>query len=202
MSTQLLWDGLKAMVLGMGIVYIFLIIMIWIMKLTSKFLAPYAGFLEPKKNTSKPVRTPAPKNVSDADLANAAVAAVRMYRSGNYDSRPVSLAVPLNGEQLQVSVMPGNAPAQSAPAPTHAATTTAADGATREIKSPLPGTIVKIETAVGSTVAAGEVIAVIEAMKMETEIRAEVAGTIIEITAAAKDIVAAGDTILVLKENK
>ena len=76
MEMQLLLDGVKLMVLGTVTVFVFLILMVWMMNLMSRLLAPLAGFLEPP---------PAPKNASktsgdDARLAAAAVAAVNLYR--------------------------------------------------------------------------------------------------------------------------
>ena len=47
MDVSLIWDGLKMMVIGMGMVYVFLIVMIYCMKGMGKALAPYAHFLAP-----------------------------------------------------------------------------------------------------------------------------------------------------------
>ncbi len=84
MDTQLLLDGLKAMVLGMGMVYVFLVIMILFMLLMSKALAPLKGFLEPQAAPKKKAAAPAAKggtlSAADKVLAHAAIAAVRMHR--------------------------------------------------------------------------------------------------------------------------
>lgn len=82
---SMLLDGLKAMVLGMVMVYSFLIIMIFLMKLMSKALAPYANALV-KQAPAKKKAGPAPaakKNALSAEeviLAKAAIAAVKQYR--------------------------------------------------------------------------------------------------------------------------
>ena len=77
---QLLLDGVKLMVMGMVAVYVFLILMVFLMNLLSKLLAPLgkAGFLEP----AAPVKKAAPKKAAsgnDVALAAAAVAAVKAH---------------------------------------------------------------------------------------------------------------------------
>ncbi len=194
MNTQLLLDGLKAMILGMAMVYLFLIIMIWIMNLTAKLLKPYANFLEPKK--AAPKKAAAKKQLSDKDLANAAISAVQTYIDGK-KSGAQSVNVPVNGSSVAVTVAPAGC--KTAPAP---AAAPAVSGDAIEIKSPLPGTITRIEVSEGETVAAGTVLAVIEAMKMETEIRAENAGRICNIFISAKDVVAPEQVLMAMEAVK
>ena len=55
-------DGLKAMVLGMGMVYIFLVIMILLMKLMSKVLEPYKNALMKAQPAKKKAAAPAKKD--------------------------------------------------------------------------------------------------------------------------------------------
>lgn len=101
--------------------------------------------------------------------------------------------VPLNGKNIRVEVTPaGTAPVSggAVAAGNVASSAVSAAGSVREIKSPLPGTIVRIEVNEGDQIASGDVIAVIEAMKMETEIRAEKAGTVREILVSLKEVVA------------
>lgn len=81
---QMLMDGVKAVVLGMGMVYVFLIIMIILMSIMSKLLAPYANFLvkqQPVKKAAKP-SAGGGKTLSAEDriLAKAAIEAVKMHR--------------------------------------------------------------------------------------------------------------------------
>ncbi|MBE6407507.1 MAG: biotin/lipoyl-binding protein [Lentisphaerae bacterium] len=76
----------------------------------------------------------------------------------------------------------------------------AAGGAAADIKAPMPGTIVRVEVAAGDAVEAGQVVAVIEAMKMETEIKAEKAGTVKEVLVGAKEVVTAGQAIISIVE--
>ena len=67
------------------------------------------------------------------------------------------------------------APAAPAPAPTPAASGSGADG---EVVSPMPGKILKVIADNGAHVEAGDVILILEAMKMENEIVAPIAGTV------------------------
>ncbi len=195
-SAQLLWDGVKAMILGMGMVYIFLIIMIWIMNLTSKLLKPFADRFEPKAPVKK--AKPVASGLSDAKLADAAIAAVKQFRSSG-STEPATIGVNIGGKNLAVQV---RAAGSAAPAPAVPKTAPAASGAGKEITSPLPGTIVRIEVREGDTVAENDLLAVIEAMKMETEIRAEEAGTITQVLIAAKDVVAAEQPIFTIEVKK
>ena len=69
MNIDLLSAGLRMMVLGMGMVYVFLIIMIFAMKLMSKVLKPFANALQPEAKTA------AKKAAGPSDEQLAAVAA-------------------------------------------------------------------------------------------------------------------------------
>jgi propionyl-CoA carboxylase alpha chain len=70
--------------------------------------------------------------------------------------------------------------------------------ATRErgsLVAPMPGSVVRVEAAVGQRVAAGQLMLVIEAMKMEHQIVAPAAGVVAEIRVAPGDQVQAGDVL-------
>ena len=60
------------------------------------------------------------------------------------------------------------------------------------------GTVTAVRVAPGNQVEAGQVVVVVEAMKMENEIVAPRAGTVSEVRAAARATVQAGDTLLTL----
>ena len=59
----------------------------------------------------------------------------------------------------------------------------------------MQGTIVKVVAEVGQTVAVGDTIVVLEAMKMENNVNAEKAGIVTEIRVAAGDSVGGGDVV-------
>jgi acetyl-CoA/propionyl-CoA carboxylase biotin carboxyl carrier protein len=83
--------------------------------------------------------------------------------------------------------------------PTRAAGASAGGGGSGEVAAPMQGTIVKVNVAVGATVAVGDPIVVLEAMKMENQITAEKAGTVAKVNVAAGDTVGAGDVLAVIE---
>jgi acetyl-CoA/propionyl-CoA carboxylase biotin carboxyl carrier protein len=66
------------------------------------------------------------------------------------------------------------------------------------IVSPMQGTVLDVKVAVGDTVEAGQVICVIEAMKMENEVTAVVAGTVAEIAVEPLQPISVGDPIVTI----
>ncbi|MCB0977504.1 MAG: biotin/lipoyl-binding protein, partial [Acidimicrobiales bacterium] len=117
--------------------------------------------------------------------------------------------VEVNGKRFQVAMWVPESAAASAPA---AGGTTAKPRARRaggraasgggagtgSIAVPMQGTIVRVEVAVGDTVAAGQVLCVLEAMKMENNVASDVAGTVAEVKVEAGQAVGAGDIVLVV----
>ena len=77
-----------------------------------------------------------------------------------------------------------------------------ADGAhapgDKAIKSPLPGVIVGVRVNVGDAVKTGQVVAVLEAMKMENEIQSEYDGTVASVDVSQGDSVLEGALIVSL----
>jgi biotin carboxyl carrier protein len=71
-----------------------------------------------------------------------------------------------------------------------------AGGGSREVRSPMPGRVVKVLVAVGDEVAAQQAVVVVEAMKMENELRANVAGRVESVHVKAGDAVE-GSALLV-----
>ena len=71
---------------------------------------------------------------------------------------------------------------------------------TGTIKSPLPGTIIDIFVKPGDTVAIGQKVLMLEAMKMENNIESDKAGTVAEIKIAKGDAVMEGDVLIVIGE--
>ena len=66
------------------------------------------------------------------------------------------------------------------------------------VEAPMPGKILKISVAVGASVSSGDVLLILEAMKMENEISAPAGGTVREIRAREGDSVNTGDVLIVL----
>ena len=92
---------------------------------------------------------------------------------------------------------PAAAPVAAAPvaaAPAAPASTAAGNPVT----SPLPGNVLSVNVTVGQTVKAGDVVVIIEAMKMENEVTAPCDGTVKQIVANKGAVVATGDTLLII----
>ncbi len=81
-----------------------------------------------------------------------------------------------------------------------AATTILVDDGTRPVEAPLSGVVWSILVSPGDRVAAGDVVAVLEAMKMEVPITATAAGRVHRILARPGQTIPAGAPILTLAE--
>ncbi|WP_293720679.1 biotin/lipoyl-containing protein [uncultured Phascolarctobacterium sp.] len=92
---------------------------------------------------------------------------------------------------------PAAAPApKAAAAPAPAAKPVAAGAAT--ISAPMPGKVLEVKVKVGDAVKAGDVIMVLEAMKMQNEIMAPADGTISDVRVSAGQTVGTGDVMIVM----
>jgi acetyl-CoA/propionyl-CoA carboxylase biotin carboxyl carrier protein len=67
------------------------------------------------------------------------------------------------------------------------------------IVSPMQGTVLTVSVADGDTVEAGQVLCIVEAMKMENEVRAPHAGVVSELSVAVGDAVASGQVLCVIE---
>ena len=94
------------------------------------------------------------------------------------------------------------APAAAAPAAPAAAPAAAAapvvTGAGDAVNAPMPGTILKVNVSQGQAVKEGDVLCVLEAMKMENEIMAPKAGTVTQVVVAKGSSVNTGDALVVI----
>ena len=88
------------------------------------------------------------------------------------------------------------APVTQAPAAAPAAPVAA--GAGSPIKAPLPGTIIELKVNVGDTVKQGDVVLVLEAMKMQNNIESEYSGTVTSITVKQGETVMEGAVLLTI----
>ena len=95
---------------------------------------------------------------------------------------------------VPASVQPAAAPVAAAPVSPAAP----AAGAGKPVKSPLPGVIVAVKVKVGDAVKNGEVVAVLEAMKMENEIQAEFDGVVTSVTVSQGDSILEGAPIVTI----
>lgn len=94
-----------------------------------------------------------------------------------------------------VAAAPVAAPAAPKAAPAPAAAPKAAAGAVT-VKAPMPGNILDVKVAAGASVKAGDVLVILEAMKMENEIVAPQDGTVASINVNKGDTVNSGDVLV------
>lgn len=122
--------------------------------------------------------------------------------SGEFKERIVAAPVAAPAVQVAAPAAPVAAPAAAAtpvaaPAPTPAAPKqSSAQG--EKITAPMPGAIVKVNVTEGAQVKKGDVLVVLEAMKMENEIMSPADGTVLEIVTSKGSTVNTGDILAVI----
>ena len=97
----------------------------------------------------------------------------------------------VNGKSYDVDVKAGIEKTAAAPA-------AAGNGAGEAVKSPMPGTVLKMSVAVGDKVANGDELLVLEAMKMEVPVKAFKDGTVTAINVGQGDAVVSGQELVVI----
>lgn len=94
---------------------------------------------------------------------------------------------------------PAAAPVAAAPAaPAAAAPAAAVTAAGETVAAPMPGTVLRVEVTQGQAVKSGQLLVVLEAMKMENEILAPKDGTVAQIVAPKGSTVDTGSPLIVL----
>lgn len=117
---------------------------------------------------------------------------VELQKPINAAKHPSLAKAKVEAPKPAAPVAPAAAPA-AAPAPTAAPA-----GNGTPLKAPLPGTITEVKVAVGQQVNAGDVVLVLEAMKMQNNIEAENSGTITSILVKAGETVMEGSVLLTI----
>lgn len=123
---------------------------------------------------------------------------------GSDEDERTTVVVEVNGKRMEVSLpdLSGNAkPAAKSASKTRKSRSArgAAKGGGDELTSPMQGTIVKVAASDGDTVAEGDLILVLEAMKMEQPIIAHKAGKVSGLSAKAGDTVTSGTVLATIK---
>ncbi|WP_042930099.1 biotin/lipoyl-containing protein, partial [Klebsiella sp. 10982] len=149
------------------------------------FPQPGLKFLENRHNPA------AFEPVPQVEAAQPVAKAEKPAASGVY-------TVEVEGKAFVVKVSDGGDISQLSAAPVAAAPAPAPAGAGTPVTAPLAGNIWKVIATEGQTVAEGDVLLILEAMKMETEIRAAQAGTVRGIAVKSGDAVSVGDTLMTL----
>ncbi|MEL7608539.1 MAG: biotin/lipoyl-containing protein [Bacillota bacterium] len=100
--------------------------------------------------------------------------------------------------QSPAAAAPVPAAAPVAAAPKAAAAPVVASKGQETVSAPMPGTILGVKVNVGDTVKNGDVLVILEAMKMENEIVAPKGGTIVGINVSKGSSVSTGDPLCVI----
>lgn len=149
-------------------------------------------FLENRNNPAafEPAPTGNESAVENKPVSKAAPAASgSAVYTVELEGKAFVVKVSEGGDISHVATTAPQAAPQVAPAP--------ATGGT-PVTAPMAGNIWKVVATEGQTVAAGDVLFILEAMKMETEVKAAQAGTVRGICVKAGDAVAVGDTVMTL----
>ena len=165
-------------------------------------LFPQIGlkFIENRGNPDAFEPAPSAQSSQSADVAQVEKTAANTSSSGsetydvNVDGKVYHVEVAPSG--TLTSVTPAGAAQSSAPAP--ASNTQASAGTSQSIDAPLAGNVFKILVKSGDSIAEGDVVMILEAMKMETEIRAAFTGTVTEVTVGEGDAVSSGQPLILL----
>ncbi len=197
--------GLEVVAIGMAVVFGVLLLLIGILQIFKLFGAKPQNKKESEASkVASPANAPAPTAVSASSeeekivaIATAAIAASR--GKSNVDFQVLSIA-PINACVCAQSAAPAAAPVApkaSEPAPAPApAPVVAGDG--EKVNAPLPGNILDVKVASGASVKKGDILCILEAMKMENEIVAPIDGTIVTAAATKGSSVNTGDLLFVI----
>ncbi|EPJ52181.1 MAG: oxaloacetate decarboxylase [Osedax symbiont Rs2] len=109
---------------------------------------------------------------------------------------PQVYTISVNGQDYVVQVKEGGDVSAIVPSVAAAATAPVAVG--EEVTAPLAGNIWKVEVSAGDAIEEGDVIVILEAMKMETEVRAARSGTVVSVDVKEGDAVQVGDSLITL----
>jgi len=113
-------------------------------------------------------------------------------------SGSATYTVNVNGQAFSVQVSAGGAPQQVLATSAAPAATVAPATSGTSVTSPLPGSVFSLKVTVGDQVNEGDVVIIMESMKMETEIHATASGTINSIQVQEGQKVNTGDNLLVI----
>ena len=107
--------------------------------------------------------------------------------------------VTVNGTAYEIELEELTGAAPSAPAAPAAPAAAAAPAGGEQVTSPMPGTILSINVAAGDTVKRGQVLMILEAMKMENEIMCPCDGKIASVNTSKGSSVESGTLLCVIQ---
>lgn len=158
-------------------------------------LFPQVGLKFLKNRDNPAAFEPAPEQLAEQEQ-KAKVEAEAIKKSEAEHSEPASYSVRVDGKVYQVEVASGGELTAIKPVVSENTPDSSSMTGSTTLNAPLAGNIWKIVAKVGNAVKRGDVVIIMEAMKMETEIRAVADGTISKIHIAAGDAVSTGDVLI------
>ncbi|MBS6348972.1 MAG: OadG family protein [Oscillospiraceae bacterium] len=198
-------------VCGLVVVFLMLAILALVIRINSKLVSLLEGRKEEpapapvtKHAPAAPAPAPAAPAVDEGELVAVMMAAIaeesgmspNSFRITNVSDAPVA-AAPAPAPAPAAAPAPAPAPAAE-PAPAPAAAPVSVGAGETPVNSPMPGSIFKVECTVGQSVKAGDVLIVLEAMKMEIEVSAPVDGTVKAIAVSTGATVNTDDLLVTL----
>ena len=130
--------------------------------------------------------------------ANAFAAANNAPKTALVDPVTETYSVNVDGRNFNVTVGPAGSPLTIFPAAADKNYAPPVASAVPVVYAPMAGNILKILVEVGSAIAEGEVVVIMEAMKMETEVRSKFAGTVSAVHIKEGGAVAGGNALISL----
>ena len=153
-------------------------------------LFPQVGLKFLKNRDNPAAFEPAPELPSEQATTKTASAAKPLQQG------PASYSVRVDGKVFEVEVAPSGELSSVKPVVEENIPGSASVTGSATLNAPLAGNIWKIVTKPGAVVKRGDVVIIMEAMKMETEVRAVADGTVAHIHVAAGDTVSTGDVLI------
>ena len=153
-------------------------------------LFPQVGLKFLKNRDNPAAFEPAP----DADSSEHKAAPASRAKAPQ--SGPASYSVRVDGKVYEVEVAPSGELSSVKPVVEENIPASASVTGNSTLNAPLAGNIWKIVTKTGATVKRGDIVIIMEAMKMETEVRAVSDGIVANIHVAAGDTVSTGDVLI------
>lgn len=98
--------------------------------------------------------------------------------------------------EVEVEEITGNDVAEVKKEVSNEVKKTVSQGIGEKVKAPMPGTILKVNVKNGDIVKKGDVLFVLEAMKMENEIKSTIEGNVVSVGVAQGDSVNTGDMLV------
>ena len=197
--------GLLVVFLMLAMLMVVIYVISWVVQQIDAKRKPAAAPAKKAAPAPKPAAAPAAPAAPAQDEGE--LVAVMMAAVAEESGMPMGSFQITNIASVPVMAAPAAAPAPvaaapapaPAPAPASAAAPAAAPAAGETaVKSPMPGNIFKVECSVGQSVNAGDVLVVLEAMKMEIEVSAPVAGTVKAVAASVGTAVNTDDLLVTI----